>query len=995
MLKLHKPNFIKFVLLTVITTSVSFAQDDLGDFTDEAGQTEKSIITLTGTVSDGSGKKLPGANVFVSDSDLGAATDENGNFSIEGVETGSEVTASVIGYDDLTLFADSEVLDFVLTSSVIQMSSLEVLSSRAGEDTPVAFTNINKEELNIRLGSRDIPLALNTVPSVYSTGQGGGAGDARINVRGFNQRNVAIMLNGIPVNDMENGWVYWSNWDGVADATSSIQMQKGLSAVNLATPSIGGSMNIITDPAAQDRRGLFKQEVGAFGFLKTTLSGHSGLLMNDKLALSATLVRKTGTGYVKGTWTDAWAYYFGASYNASENHRFEFYALGAPQRHGQNLYKQNIAAYDKSFAEDLFDDFDKGYYNSDALYDGDNGEFVEVGRDFNQNVSDISEESQAILDAAGGQHWQMYSVRDGVERHEKDNLAERENFFHKPQVAVNHYWTLNDQMNVSSSLYFSGGMGGGTGTYGDVARVDANGDSDLRTNKHKFYYGPSPWVWDFDGTIAANASDASNTVIWQGDTVSRGDQESIGILRNSNNRQSTIGLLSKLNYDLSSSLKLQVGVDYRTAKIYHVKTIRDLLGGQYFVNTDSDYDSVGTQKGLGDPIDYNFTNYVDWLGFFGQGSYKVGDLSAFAMAGLTTVKYTHWNHFKRASDYSDSYIQSKDGSDASWVDGGGNKGELYIEADPLSTFQFKGGVMYGLGDMLSFFNAIPVFGKLSDKVDAWFNFGISEKVPVFDQVIQDWDAKMSSDPKNESFTAFEFGLNAYSNDGTMAAKLNLYSTTWSDRIETKSVQNLETSDNDIVYITGISQAHSGVEIELSAQVHPMVRLDIGAGLGNWVFTDDATGTYRDDSVDVSYNYALKDLKVGDMPQASFITGVTINPTEGASVRFQHRYYSLHYSDWSPSGREFTDESNPDRLPAWRAPDYGVLDLHASYDLPFKFGSVSPQLYLHVFNLLDAVYIQDAVDNSQYNSWDKTHGADDAEVYFGLPTSYNIGLTFNF
>ena len=58
--------------------------------------------------------------------------------------------------------------------------------------------------------------------------------------------------------------------------------------------------------------------------------------------------------------------------------------------------KQNIATYDKAFAEDLFDDFDRGYYNPDALYDGDDGEFVEAGRDFNQNVSDISEESQAI-----------------------------------------------------------------------------------------------------------------------------------------------------------------------------------------------------------------------------------------------------------------------------------------------------------------------------------------------------------------------------------------------------------------------------------------------------------------------------------------------------------------------------------------------------------------------------------------------------------------------
>ena len=93
MLKHYKPNFIKFALLTIITT-ISFAQDGLGDFTDGTEQSEKSIITLTGTVSDDSGKKLPGANVFVNDSDLGAATDENGNFSIEGVESGSEVTAN-------------------------------------------------------------------------------------------------------------------------------------------------------------------------------------------------------------------------------------------------------------------------------------------------------------------------------------------------------------------------------------------------------------------------------------------------------------------------------------------------------------------------------------------------------------------------------------------------------------------------------------------------------------------------------------------------------------------------------------------------------------------------------------------------------------------------------------------------------------------------------------------------------------------------------------
>ena len=151
---------------------------------------------------------------------------------------------------------------------------------------------------------------------------------------------------------MENGWVYWSNWDGVGDATSSIQMQRGLSAVNLATPSIGGTMNIITSPAAQQKGIVFKQEYGSGDFLKTTLFANTGLIKN-KYAISAGVVRKKGSGVIDKTWTDAWAYYFGASWNINSKNRLELTAIGAPQRHGQNLYKQNIAAYSHEYAEEL------------------------------------------------------------------------------------------------------------------------------------------------------------------------------------------------------------------------------------------------------------------------------------------------------------------------------------------------------------------------------------------------------------------------------------------------------------------------------------------------------------------------------------------------------------------------------------------------------------------------------------------------------------------
>ena len=199
-------------------------------------------------------------------------------------------------------------------------------------------------------------------------------------------------------------------------------------------------------------------------------------------------------------------------------------------------------------------------------------------------------------------------------------------------------------------------------------------------------------------------------------------------------------------------LRAQVGIDYRSARIYHVKTIRDLLGGDYYMTSDSEFDSDNGQGGLGDPIDYNYTNYVNWLGLFGQVEYSMNALKAYAMAGMTTVKYTHWNHFKDADNYDYSYVQAKDASDLDFVEGlgdatGGHANDFYIEADPITTFQFKGGVLYELGNSLSFLNAIPVVGNVYDDADFWFNFGLIDKAPIFDQVIQDWDAKMSTDPK--------------------------------------------------------------------------------------------------------------------------------------------------------------------------------------------------------------------------------------------------------
>lgn len=404
--------------------------------------------TVSGVVSNTqTGEKLLGANVILVGTNLGAATDADGNYSISAPSGTYTLRCSYIGYAtqevEVDLNNNTEV-NFDLTVTEFTLS-LSVIADRAKErETPVAFSNVSKKDMELMLGSQDLPMVMNTTPSVYATHQGGGAGDARINVRGFNQRNVAIMINGVPVNDMENGWVYWSNWDGVGDATSSIQMQRGLSAVNLATPSIGGTMNIITDPTAQKFGINYKQEFGTGAFLKSTISFNSGLV-DKKFAINGLIVRKTGDGKILSTWTDSWAYYFGASYNINSKNRIELYAIGAPQRHGQNLYKQNIGAYSKSFASDLSD------YNKDAF-----GTFFEApdGRLYNQTWNTVDPSY------SGKQYWDG-SIRD---RFDPGFINERENYFHKPIVNFNWYSQLSNKTSLYTTLYWSGGKGGGSGT---------------------------------------------------------------------------------------------------------------------------------------------------------------------------------------------------------------------------------------------------------------------------------------------------------------------------------------------------------------------------------------------------------------------------------------------------------------------------------------------------------------------------------------------------
>ena len=899
--------------------------------------------TVTGTVtSEGAG--VVGAQVVLSHTETGAQygglTEAGGRYSVAGVPAGTyDLAVNMIGFsaeDERVSVMSGETTthDVAMVPSALSLGSLEVLADRAEpRKTPVAFTDVSKAQIQAQLGSRDLPLVLNVTPSVYSTVQGGGAGDARVNVRGFSQRNTAVMINGVPVNDMENGWVYWSNWDGLGDAATSIQLQRGLSAINLATPSIGGTLNVITDPSARNPGYNLKQEFGSGNFLKTTMTASTGPV--GDFALTASVVRKTGDGIINGTWTDAWSYYVASQYRLGSNNRVEFYAVGAPQRHGQRSWKLNAATFDREFAASL------AGYDPDALTDSRYGFVNQAGRFWNPNFNGVSSSYSGLQFTSTGPGNGVFS------RHNLNFINERENYFHKPQVNLNWYSNLGNGLTANTVAYYSGGKGGGTGTFGSL-RWDY-------TYKQRFA--------DWDATIARNASSNSG---------------SRGILRNSVNNQDTWGFITKLQKEFGGDLTTELGIDWRTATIEHYREVRDLLGGDYFnrcfsSGCDSDFwdaDAGEGQRRLGDKFHYHNENDVNWIGIHLQAEKSSPAGSFYGMAG--------WS--RNAYDFTDFFTRGEGG------------GPLQLTSGGLTGYQIKGGAVRNMGPEWS------VYG----------NAGLVSKVPIFDGAIDDINGQLVENPSNETFLSFEAGTRFRSLNRKFSLDANLYVTQWNDRTSRRFVRDFFGEDDGaVIRMLGMDARHMGIELEAAFRPSDFMRFDGALSWGEWKHTDDIQGSYsnNDRTVTEEYTFFVNDLYVGDAPQFQMAYALSVFPSGGLYLRFQGKTFGKHYANWDPFSRTTDIDAG---VQSWQPPGYSVFDFHASYqlseDLSAPFGG-NVKLFIHGYNLLDAIYIQDATDNSNFNGYFDSeeirrgpnntrlgsHKADDAEIFIGYPRNFNFGF----
>ena len=811
-------------------------------------------------------------------------------------------------------------------------------------------------------------MILNSTPGVYATQAGSDDNGPSISIRGFKQRNVSVLVDGIPVNDMESGAVFWNNWFGLDLVTQTMQVQRGLGASKLALPAIGGTVNIVTSGIESSRKTSVKQEFGSFGFSRTSI-GHTSGRLDGGWGYTMAGSFQNRQGYFQQDYNRAFFYYVKVQ-KALGNHTLSVSATGSPSQNAARGYQQRIATHNKEYARSLFEGTDEEYAELMAYSQGYDGIFNDgtllqqeelaaydsLNQAYGYGSSDDFEEivsSTDFIDTTGiVSYGDTYNVHWG----EVNNnvLYERQNKYHKPLFSVRHSWRATEKLYISNMAYASYGFGGGTRLENSLGGGDytANGQVDFQK-----FYNSNTIGGLFGPPIDPTYSDSL--------------LKSGRIMRKLFNNHYWYGFLSTFRHETSEQVTLSGGLDFRTYQGEHYAEVFDLLGGDYFVDT-RNANAESNMRMVGDKIGYHNDAFVRWGGAFALLEYKGYLWNAFFNVSGVTQGYKSVDYFAAANE---------DGTDKTsgwkWLPG----------------FTLKTGGNY----------------NLSEYANTFVNLGHLNRTPVFRNVV-DFENKFVENVENERINSAEWGYSF--SKYPYSVNVNAYYTDWQNR-PLQSLLRFETVEGDIVRanVNSMSALHKGLETDVAWQLNPRLTIEGYASLGDWRWTssEDSLVLLDDDSnlpyIDVEGNVAIvqynaEGVSVGDSPQSQYSVSLKYTYKQ-LYLKPRFTVFSRHFADFDPFSLNGENEGRQ----SWQIPTYGLLDLHAGYRLDLN--GTNMDFRLSIFNLLNTVYLSNAQNNDAYGEWyftdadrkyafsENNFDAGSASVYMGYGFRTNLSVRIRF
>jgi iron complex outermembrane receptor protein len=867
-----------------------------------------------------------------------------------------------------TLSKDTSIDEVVLTG---------VADIAKDRKTPVAVSTIKEAQIVEKMGNQEFPEILNTTPSVYATKGGGGFGDGKTVIRGFTQENIAVMVNGMPVNDMENGAVYWSNWSGLSDVTSSMQVQRGLGSSKLAIASVGGTINILTRAADKKEGAVVSVGVGNDDFHKSLFSYNSGKNANG-WATSFLMSRTAGSMYADGTQFEGYNYYWALGYQTGK-HDFQFTITGAPQWHNQRSTYSSIQNYIK--------------YNDDN-----NGE---PNRRYNPD----------------------WGYRNG------EVVSNRVNYYHKPVMSLNWDWKISEKSKLNSIFYASFGRGGGTG---DLGRIPTGVGT--ATGGVTSFVTPDGQI-NYDAIAATNAKVNLNTPASGNTLIRRASVNShnwYGAIISFNHK-----INDNLNFTLGTDNRYYYGYHYQVASdLYGAAGYKDNTNKNFYTNPGNVYTATprlvtntfapkpnwnpfgGKINDTSDMIGFDNDGEVLWYGGFGQLEYSNDRLSAFVSGALSNQSFQRIDHFIIDG------VSLLNTQQAGFINSTAANSPV-VQATALNPAL---NTKTGFKDILGYNAKAGANYNIDDHNNVFANIGYYSKQPFLNAVYPGNKNYLNPNLTNEKIFGIEAGYGFRS--GIFNANVNVYRTSWKDRFQRRSNISLTYPDptnpaNTIstttayANIEGITEIHQGAELEVTANVHKMLTLTGMISYGDYYYKGNASGNQFTESNEQigtdSQTLYLDKVKVGGTAQKTAAVGFIFKPTDWVSLDANYRGAKDLYSNLTLTnfGTERAGQNG-----ALELPSFGLVDLGLTFRIKLNDPKQFFTLRGNVYNLLDKTYISESntniLNNLTQEDFKTSTGANDTaafaayqatptwngvkqsnQVYFGYGRTWAATLSFNF
>lgn len=899
--------------------------------------------TVKGTVRDAE-TKLPLSSVFVTiqGTNFLAATDAQGNFSFYDVPAGSYTVEFTRNYY-VPVSMNVKIENAEVDLGIIQLLAQPEQTTTIKEDFIPTIT-LSDEDLDQVSTNQNISGVLTASRDVFVSAAAFTFGPARFRIRGLDSENTLAYLNGIPMNKLENGRVFWNAWGGLNEVTRIRDSDIGLGVLPYAFGGIGGATTIDT------RASSFRKQISvSYANSNRTYRNRvmatysSGALKGGWAVVASGSRRWADEGYIPGTFYDAYAYFLSVDKKLGANNTLNLTAFDAPFKRGRST----------SSTQEAYDLAGTNYYN--PLWGYQNGE---------KRNSSVAHTNQ-------------------------------------PMIILRHDWKIKEGSTLTTAFSYQFGEDGTTGLdWFDAAdprpdyyrylpsyfRKDNSEVADalqkgLEGDKNRLQIN---WANLYD--VNRNSLLDQKYAYLLGANPPQGKWSQY-IIEDRRSDSRDANLATNYQHVFNDHFTFYVGASYQLQQIHNFKVIEDLLGGDYYLNVDrfAVRDSVANynsqQNDLnnpsqvlkeGDTWGYNYDMNIHKWDTWAQGVFTFRKLDLFLAGNVAGTNFWRTGLYRNGRFPESSYGDS--------------------EAQNFTNYGAKAGITFKL-DGRNYFYANAAYLTRAPYVEDAYVAPRSR-----DQLVENLtDTKITSG---------EVGY--YLRSPNVKGRLSAYYATFEDQVKILRFYNdLDRAFGNYV-MSGLDSRHVGLEFAVDVKILAGLNLTGVAAVGQYLYTSRAIGNvYQDNATEIgqdlqNFTIYTKNYRLAGMPQQAYTVGLNYRSPKFWFLNVNVNYFDDIYMDFNPVRRtadavfgldpvsdQFKDLVDQEKVDA----QYTV-DVFGGKS--FKFGKYFLFLNLGVSNVLDnKSFITGGFEQLRFDTQDRDPNAYPTRYFYSFGLNYFANVSFRF